>query len=62
MTCRDTENLRTMRQMRDRSPVDAALSALACLDAVSRIELVERFNRAFDGSLTISITQTDKQK
>ena len=60
MTARDAENLRSMRQMRDRSPVDAALSALACLDALKRAELVERFNRTFDKSLAINITDLRK--
>jgi hypothetical protein len=60
MTARDAENLRSMRQMRDRSPVDAALHALACLDALNRAELVERFNRVFDKSLAIHITDLRK--
>ena len=47
MTGPDAENLRTMRAMRDRDPVEAAMAAIACLDAEQRQQLQSRFNTTF---------------
>ena len=49
MTRAEYENLRSMRLLRDRDPVEAALFAIACLDQSGRVQLQSRFNETFAG-------------
>lgn len=60
MNNRDTENFRTLAQMKDRDPVDAAFSAVVCLSDENKRRLEARFNEVFGASkanpLTLNFT------
>ena len=47
MSAADSENLRSMAQMRDLPPVEYAFRALACLSLRDRLALEARFNEVF---------------
>ena len=58
MRLSDTENFRTMREMRERDPVQNAFGALACLSNEDLQKAVAEFNRVFSERHTNKKTLT----